>query len=920
VALGVLGAFAAASCGGSRDAGGPHGAPRNLLVISVDTLRRDHVGFHGASPSPTPALDALAAEATVFADAFTVAPVTLPAHTSLLTGLYPAAHGVRDNGTTRVPPAAVTLAERLKAVGYRTHAVVGGFVLNECFGLAQGFDTYDAPQRGLRAADMHAIEARADAVVDRGLAALDASLGAAADAPFFLFLHLFDPHFPYEAPGAPAGLSPTAAYDAEVAYVDRELGRLFAGLRARGLFDELVLVFASDHGEGLEDGREISHGYFVYDQTMRIPLFVKAPGIAPGRVGVQVSLIDVVPTVLELLGLRAPAPAELDGTSLVAAMRGGTAPARTLALEAYVPYLSHGWAPFQAGVNGALKLVRGATVELYDRAADPDERNDLHGKDPREAELAAQVERLFSDTRRRLPRESVELDAAGRAALAALGYAGPAEGVDDLRVDLAALPDTHARFPEAQRLWAAFALIEDGQDDAARAELRALVQLDPRNPDALISLAKLLVTSPQTPLEAVAEAEQALVRARALRPLDSDVPWLLARCATCRATQAKARMQAAPDEEIGRAEALEWRAQTARRFAELEHVLALEPGHVKALGNLAAAHFEEAETSQRVGRPAEARAHLAKTVELADALLERLAPEDRASYADLKARATEARARIRSFEASNYRIRAEQVVALPRPRGVAVERNERRKFVHECRTRRARRRPPPLDRQPVLARRPRLQVVLELRRRQLAAAPLPLPIVQPQEVPRPGVQQRAPRRDALLRKPLLQVLSVEPSIGMDPQADLDRVGLERDAQVGVAVRRVEILPELRAQHAAQRALLRLAAGEVGPEAPHAHLVEHGGIVQARAAFELEPRAGDRPHRLLAEREQLPPRVEPPVVVLRVPRQALGQRVEVPTLEYEAPDVAGNRGRLGRSSSGGRHRADDAKGNRARPVE
>jgi tetratricopeptide (TPR) repeat protein len=351
--------------------------------------------------------------------------------------------------------------------------------------------------------------------------------------------------------------------------------------------------------------------------------------------------------VLELLGLRAPAPAELDGTSLVAAMRGGTAPARTLALEAYVPYLSHGWAPFQGGVNGALKLVRGASVELYDRAADPAERNDLHGKDPREAELAAQVERLFTDTRGRLPRESVELDAAGRAALAALGYAGPAEGMDDLRVDLAALPDTHERFPEAQRLWAAFALIEDGQDDAARAELRALVQLDPRNPDALISLAKLLVTSPQTPLEAVAEAEQALARARALRPLDSDVPWLLARCATCRATQAKARMQAATDEAIGRAEALEWRAQTARRFAELEHVLALEPGHAKALGNLAAAHFEEAETSQRIGRPADARAHLEKTMELADALLERLAPEDRTPYTDLRARATEALARIR---------------------------------------------------------------------------------------------------------------------------------------------------------------------------------------------------------------------------------------------------------------------------------
>jgi len=634
-----------AGCGGGDPATGGAAARRNLLVVSIDTLRRDHVGLHGASPtaSPTPALDALGRSATVFDDAFTTSPVTLPAHTSLLTGLYPVAHGVRDNGATRVPAAADTLAEQLKRAGYRTHAVVAAFVLNECFGLAQGFDAYDAPTRGMKSADMHVREVRADAVVDKGLAAIDALAGG--DAPFFLFLHLYDPHFPYEAPGTAPGLAQAAAYAGEVAYVDAQLARLFDGLKQRGLWDELALVVTSDHGEGLEDGDEVTHGYFVYDETMRVPLIVKHPGLAPGRVAGPVSLVDVVPTLQELLEIPLRSGAALDGTSLVAAARDGRAPERTLALETYLPLISHGWAPFQAGVNGEAKYVRGVTPELSDRAADPGEERDLAGSDPREAALAEEVARMFGDAAHRLERESVDLDSTDRATLAALGYAGSTSGLDEGDLDWSALPDTHERYPLMKRLWSVFGMLEAGQADAALAELRSLAKLDPNNPEVLTSLAKVAVTSPATPLDVVAEIEEGLQRARLARPLDAEIPWLLARCAMCRAVQARQAMQTATDDATGRAASDEWRAQTARLIGELEAVLALEPGHVKALGNLATTHFDEANAALSIQRPDLARAHLERVVARTEELLPLLGPgeeQDRARFEDLRARAAAA--------------------------------------------------------------------------------------------------------------------------------------------------------------------------------------------------------------------------------------------------------------------------------------
>jgi arylsulfatase A-like enzyme len=643
--LGLLALCLCAACGGEPQR-------RSVLVVTVDTLRRDHAGFLGRSPSPTPALDALAQEAVVFEDAYTVAPVTLPAHTSLMTGLYPAAHGVRDNGATRVPEEAETLAEILGRSGYQTRAVVAAFVLNECFGLAQGFDAYDAPTRGMQSVDVHVREVRGDELVDRGLRA--ARELAAGEEPFLLFLHLYDPHFPYEAPGSDPTRPTPELYADEVRFADAQLGRLFAGLRELGVWDDLVVVVASDHGEGLEDGKEATHGYFLYDETMRVPVLLKHPDLAPRRVAGPVSLVDVAPTLLELLDLPAPM-AGFDGTSLVAAARSGQAPGgRTLALETYLPFISHGWAPSQGGVDSELKLIRSRASELYDRRADPAEDRDLHGQDAREPALAAKVERLFASAERRLARTRVELDANDRALLASLGYASAAGPVDDLAVDFATLPDARQRYPLMKRLWAVLALVEEGRSAEGLDLVRALAREDPSNPEVLVSLAKLAVESPLAPLTQVDEAERALARARVARPLDAEVPWLLARCAKRRADDAKARLDAAAasgDETAGQQASSEWRAQVSRFHAELRRVLELEPGHVKALAVLAAALYEEASVALSVNRPDLAQQELAEVVSRCDDLLKRLTPEeasDTARFSELRNRAAGMIERIRA--------------------------------------------------------------------------------------------------------------------------------------------------------------------------------------------------------------------------------------------------------------------------------
>lgn len=333
----------------------------SVLLVTVDTLRADRVGAYGSRAGATPHLDALAAAGTLFEEARSPVPLTLPAHATLLSGLEPPRHGARDNGLYVVADDVPTLATLLKPRGYATGAFVGAYVLDRRFGLARGFDHYDdALDRRAREGSTLEAERRCDVVAASARAWL-----ATAPTPFFAWAHFYDPHAPYDPPADLAPRFPGAPYDAEVAAADRCLGAVLSAARARA-GDALVVAVAADHGEALGEHGERTHGFFVYDATLRIPLLVAGPGIAAGaRRGGIARLADVVPTLLANLGLDPPAG--LDGHDLL-----GGPPRREAYAESLYPR-SLGFAPLHSLRVGRHKWIRAPEPELYDLEADPGE-------------------------------------------------------------------------------------------------------------------------------------------------------------------------------------------------------------------------------------------------------------------------------------------------------------------------------------------------------------------------------------------------------------------------------------------------------------------------------------------------------------------------------------------------------------------
>jgi arylsulfatase A-like enzyme/Tfp pilus assembly protein PilF len=398
----------------------------NVLLISIDTLRADRLGSYGYAAAQTPATDALAARGLRFDQAATVTPLTLPAHTSLLTGTFPAFHGVRDNGQFYVSEDLTTLAEVLKAHGYRTGGFIGAFVLDRRWGIAQGFDTYfddfDLSRYEL-AAGIDAAQRPGREVVDR---ALEWLRQPSAKQPFFAWVHLYDPHAPYDAPEAIAARFPrtmSGAYDAEVAEADLQVGRLIDWLRDAGALANTVVVVVGDHGESLGEHQEQQHGFFVYDATTRIPLIVAGPGIAARAVPDQVRITDVMPTILELC--RVPSPAAVQGKTLLPAARGERLDLLALS-ESWYPRYHYGWSELTAVRDGRYKLVAAPHRELYDTRTDPNETHDIAAANPRVADA---LERAMRDMTMKTtagaavqtPRE-VDPDVEER--LRALGYVG----------------------------------------------------------------------------------------------------------------------------------------------------------------------------------------------------------------------------------------------------------------------------------------------------------------------------------------------------------------------------------------------------------------------------------------------------------------------------------------------------------------
>ena len=530
-------------------------APRNLLVVTLDTLRADRVGSYGHAGARTPRLDGLAARGLRFARAATVVPLTLPAHSSLFTGTFPGRHQVRDNGGYYLGEEQETLAEVLQAGGFRTGGFVSAFVLDSRWGIAQGFERYvdDFDLRKFdKQAGMDAIQRRGDETVDQAVA----WLAAERERPFFLWVHLYDPHTPYAAPRDYAARFPRSlegAYDAEIAFTDAQLGRLLDALEADGRLGRTVVAVLGDHGEMLGEHGEATHGFFVYDSAVRIPLVVAAPGLAPRVVEDQVRIVDVMPTLLELLDF--PALAAVQGTSLLPLARGQRLSLMALS-ESWFPRFHYGWSELLAVQDERFKLIRAPRRELYDLQRDPLETRDLAASDPRRVEaMERALDAAIAAAGGGTPKTPVAVDSETAERLEALGYVGgsvssrhledrprgdpkdkihlynllkqastasaegrPEEAIEKARRALADDPE----ILEAHMLLGNF-LDKAGRPEEAIAAYRQALALDPEHQATIFRLA--LAYKQQGRL---ADARTGFERARSLDPRNGRVLWQLA--------------------------------------------------------------------------------------------------------------------------------------------------------------------------------------------------------------------------------------------------------------------------------------------------------------------------------------------------------------------------------------------------------
>lgn len=545
VALAALSALAstqATAVSGARTSRPSHAtALRNdrppVVLISIDTLRSDRLPAYGYREIATPAIDSLARDGIVVERAYTPSPLTLPAHTTLLTGVPASVHGVRDNLGYRLnPQGPPTLAERLATAGYRTVAAVSAAVLRHETGIARGFSRYDDELGGAGGGTLGEVQRAGE----ESLEVLIPEIEAAGAQPLFLFLHLYEPHAPYEPPG---GAAAADAYDAEIVEADRVVQRLLASLRQRGLYDRSLIVLVSDHGEGLGDHGEAEHGILLNREVLQVPLIVKLPGNSRrgARLTSPASLIDVVPTVLDVLGLSGHE--SLVGRSLFSPPAGEP---RAIYSETYYPRLRFGWSELLSIVYGRYHYVEGPRPELYDLEADPEERSNLQDA---ERQVVWTLRSLLADHRAPLAPPFAESPET-RSRLASLGYLGssspdgdrerpdPKDRLEALsrfetalgsvrRGDLAAaaraLETLVADSPEMLEAWQFLGLVYENRNDLARAldSYRRAYELSNGAPALGKQLARTLLRLDH-PLDALA----IITHGRAVQPEDPELAIL----------------------------------------------------------------------------------------------------------------------------------------------------------------------------------------------------------------------------------------------------------------------------------------------------------------------------------------------------------------------------------------------------------
>ncbi|GJM26904.1 MAG: hypothetical protein DHS20C16_33190 [Phycisphaerae bacterium] len=444
----------------------------NVVLVTLDTTRPEYLGCYGREHAETPNLDSLLNHGVRFDDAVTSASTTLASHATIMTGLYPPSTGVRDNGSYKLAPKFTTLAETLKVQGYDTGAFVSSFVLDRRFGLDQGFDTYEFKtdrriQRGPASLEH---ERRANDVNASAIDWLRSRAETKKGAPYFLWVHYFDPHAPYDSPLRPTRDSKLSPYAAEIAFVDREFGRLLNAVDAQGSREKTIIVVISDHGEGLGDHEEDLHGIFIYDSTIRSAFILSNPKLfpSPSRVDDRiVGTVDFVPTLCDLLGI-AP-PETLDGVSQLASE---SSPDRAIYLETLYP-LNLGCSPLRGARTHTAKLILAPVSEFYDLGSDPEEKKNLFGSggasmDALRSQLVGMLERWPNDGRGEFSAQS--LSAKDRRRLEALGYVSGSSSDDE-----DSLPDPKERIKQVNAMGEVVRLLGEREFEDALALSRDMI-------------------------------------------------------------------------------------------------------------------------------------------------------------------------------------------------------------------------------------------------------------------------------------------------------------------------------------------------------------------------------------------------------------------------------------------------------------
>jgi len=470
----------------------------SVVVVTIDTTRADRFGCYGSTAGLTPNIDALADEGILFEQAQAVAPVTLPSHTSMFTGLYPTHHGVRNNGTFSLGEEFETLAQTMSTQGYATGAFVSAQVLVKRYGLDAGFDVYDDDlSQGLKVGQTMVPSRRGTVTLAAATEWLDT---ISPDQPVFMWLHLYDPHAPYDPPPEFRHKFPADVYGAEIAFADQQVGKLVDTLKRLGRYDDTVITVIADHGESLGEHGEATHAILLHQGTIHVPWIVRPPGgIRPVRIAEPVSGVDLAPTLAHMTGVPVPNSDISDGRALFSRTEGPVEPDRDIYFEAMLPMYQYGWSDLRGLRQDDWEIIVGTRSELFNLARDPRELLDQAAAEPLQLEyLQQRIDRIIAADDTVDSDSRLEVRPSEREALAALGYVTTSTKPRRKPLDPRDKVSGHVNLEQSR------ALMASGRPDEALADIEKMLADDPENITALALKAQaFLVLGRSTEAEAV---------------------------------------------------------------------------------------------------------------------------------------------------------------------------------------------------------------------------------------------------------------------------------------------------------------------------------------------------------------------------------------------------------------------------------